>query len=345
MERRLGELRKQIIEELSWLAQLAKDAFQLINSCMAVEFIKNRIMRSRWFQMLGRTLLKWQQDECLEMGAALAYYAIFSLFPIILVVLSIVGLVLGPNTMAYNQILFFAQEALPPDAFQVVERTLQEFHSGSTSASIIGFGILLFTASGFFGALSRSFDKIWRVPPRNQSGGNVVEIALNFIWQRLFAFLLVISSSSLIFISLMSNIAIDTLLKMLDQFNQRINFITIDQVALLPLLQLGVSFLTLTLVVMILFKILPSTRVAWGDIWLGALITAILWVILQQLISNSVISLGSRFRSYGVVGGVMVLMLWIYLTSQIFFLGGEFTYVYAHVFGSRRNVKLPHSKS
>lgn len=308
---------------------------------MAFELIKKRIVQSRWVKMLGRTLLKWQQDECLEMGAALAYYAMFSLFPIILVILSVVGLVLGPSTAAYNQILYFAQEALPPDAFQIVERTLREFHSGSTSASIIGFGILLFTASGFFGALSRAFDKIWRVPPRNQDNGNFIEIALNFLWQRLFAFLLVISSSGLIFISLMSNIAIDTLMKVLDRFNQRINFITFDQVSLLPVIQLGVSFLILTLVVMVLYKILPSTAIAWGDIWLGALITALLWVVLQQLISNSVISLGSRFRSYGVVGGVMVLMLWIYLTSQIFFLGGEFTYVYAHVFGSRRHSKLP----
>lgn len=306
---------------------------------MATEFIKEQIIHSRWARMLGRTFLKWQQDECLEMGAALAYYAVFSLFPIILVILSIVGLVLGPNTMAFNQILAFAQGALPPDAFKVVERTLQEFHAGSASASIIGFGILLFTASGFFGALSRSFDKIWRVPPQHHSNGNVFAIALNFIWKRLFAFFLVISSSSLIFISLVSNIAIDTLMKVLDEFNQRINFISIDQVALLPLLQVSASFLILTLVVMVLFKILPSTTVAWGDIWLGALFTAILWVILQQLISNSVISLGSRFRSYGVVGGVMVLMLWIYLTSQIFFLGGEFTYVYAHVFGSRKNSK------
>jgi membrane protein len=93
------------------------------------------------------------------------------------------------------------------------------------------------------------------------------------------------------------------------------------------------------LVVGLLYKILPRTYVAWGDLWLGALFTATLWSILQQLITNSVISLGSRFQSYGVVSSFMVLMLWIYLTSQIFFLGGELTYVYAHLFGSRRGQK------
>jgi len=270
------------------------------------------------------------------MGAALAYYALFSLFPIILVILSIVGIFIGPNTYAYNQIIVFTRQALPPDAFEVVQETLLRLHEDSTGASIVGFVVLLFTASGFFGALSRSFDKIWRTEPSLGKRSHVIWVVLNVIWQRLFAFILVLSSTSLIFLSLLFNIAIDTFLASLEQFSSQLDLPTIDQVTLLPWLQWGVSFILLTLVVMVLFKVLPSTRVAWGDIWLGALVTALLLVGLQQLISNSVISLGSRFRSYGVVGGVMVLMLWIYLTSQVFFFGGELTYVYARLFGSRR---------
>jgi membrane protein len=153
----------------------------------------------------------------------------------------------------------------------------------------------------------------------------------------LFAFLLVIGASGLVFASMLSNIVLGTLQRLLAGVNNHITFLTIDQLQLIPWLRLGGVFIVLTLVVMLLYKILPSTRVAWQDIWPGALFTAILWLILQQLISNSVISLGSRFRSYGVIGGFMVLMLWIYLTSQIFFLGGELTYTYAHMFGSRRN--------
>jgi membrane protein len=164
-------------------------------------------------------------------------------------------------------------------------------------------------------------------------------VALKFIWRRLFAFLLVIGASSLIFVSFVSNIALDTFLAVLEGVNSRIEFMTIDQVQLLPSLRLGLAFVILTLVVMVLYKILPSTKVGWRDTWLGALFTTILWLILQQLMSNSVISLGSRFRSYGVVGGVMVLMLWIYLTSQVFLLGGELTYIYAHLFGTRRRGK------
>jgi membrane protein len=301
---------------------------------------QNRVVQSAWVKLVGHTILKWQRDDCLEMGAALAYYSLFSLFPIILVILSVVGFVIGPNTMAYNQILLFAREALPPDAFGVVQDALLQLHTGSASASIIGFGILLFTASGFFGALSRAFDKIWHVRPGGEEGSGVTAIALNFLWKRIFAFLMVIGSAGLILVSLLSNIVIDALLQRLGEFSEQVDFLTLNQVNLLPWFQTGISFLALALVVMVLFNVLPSTRIAWGDVWLGGLLTALLWVILQQLISNSVISLGSRFRSYGVVGGVMVLMLWIYLTSQIFFLGGEFTYVYAHMFGSRKHGKL-----
>ncbi|MGG6238336.1 YihY/virulence factor BrkB family protein [Nodosilinea sp. AN01ver1] len=304
-----------------------------------LDFFKYRVGQSAWTKLIGRTLMKWQQDDCLEMGAALAYYALFSMFPMILVSLSIVGFLIGPNTVAYNAVLIFAQETLPPDAFPIVQTTLIQFHTGSTSASIVGFCILLFTSSGFFGALSRSFDKIWHTKPRHHRFDGVGEVAFIFLWRRFLAFLLVMGATSLIFVSLISNIAIDTATKILEGVNQWVVVIGIDQVQLLSWLRLGISFVTLTLVVMVLYKTLPSTRVAWRDVWLGSLLTAVLWLILQQLISNSVISLGSQFRSYGVVGGVMVLMLWIYLTSQIFFLGGEFTYIYAHLFGSRKGQK------
>lgn len=315
-------------------------AHHWINNSNMLDFFKYRVGQSPWVKLIGRTFLKWQQDECLEMGAALAYYGVFSLFPMILVVLSVVGFLIGPSTSAFNTVLNFAQEALPPDAFPIVQATLIQFHTGSTGASIVGFGILLFTSSGFFGALSRSFDKIWRVQPNHHRfAKGMGAIALNFIWRRFLAFLLVISSAGLVFVSLLSNIAIDTLIRLIERFNTLLAIETISRVQILPLLQLGVSFIILMLVVMVLYKILPRTRVAWGDLWLGSLFTTTLWVILQQLISNSVISLGSRFHSYGVVSGFMVLMLWIYFTSQIFFLGGELTYVYAHLFGSRRNSK------
>jgi membrane protein len=294
------------------------------------------LYQSPWVKLLARTFLKWQRDECLEMGAALAYYALFSLFPIILVILSVLGFLVGPESNAYDQILLFAQEALPPDAFTIIETTLISFHQKSAGASLVGFVVLLFTATGFFSALSHAFDKIWNVHAAAQGNRHWMEIALRLIWKRILAFLLVMGSALLILLSLLSQIAIDIVLEILERVSNYSNLPLLNRVDMLTSLQLGTSFTLLVIVVMVLFRVLPTTRVAWRDVFLGGVLTASLLVVLQQLISNSVISLGSRFQSYGIIGSVMVLLLWIYLTSQIFFLGGEFTYIYAHMFGSRR---------
>lgn len=150
------------------------------------------------------------------------------------------------------------------------------------------------------------------------------------------AFLLVLSSTALILISLLSDIALKIILKLLKDVEQIVSWFQVDEAFLWNSLQFGITFLLLTSVVMILFKTLPSTVIKWGDIWLGALITVSLFSLLQGLVSSGVIRIGEQFRAYGVIGGVMVLLLWIYLTCQIFFLGCEFTYVYTHLFGSRR---------
>lgn len=293
-------------------------------------------VRLKWVQLFVRTGMKWQQDGCLDMGASLAYYALFSFFPILLVILSILGSLLGPNTNTYEEIVRVAEELLPPSAFSVVSETLLQLHNNSIGASIVGFSVLLFTASGFFGALDRSFEKIWRAHEPPIQGLSLGQVVQNFLRRRVLAFLLVLGSAAIMMLSLMSKIAVAVTLRIIANFSSRLNMVDLERFDLLPFLQLVTSFLLLTLVLMTLFKVLPPTRVRWRDVWLGGLLTAILLVLLQQLISNSVVSLGSRFRSYGVVGGVMVLMLWIYLTSQIFFLGGEFTYVYARMFGSRK---------
>ncbi|HEY9661520.1 MAG TPA: YhjD/YihY/BrkB family envelope integrity protein, partial [Allocoleopsis sp.] len=104
-----------------------------------MELLKVRVRRTKVGQLLFRTVVKWQRDECLEMGAALSYYALFSIFPIFLVILSIFGFLLGPNAAIRLQILEFAQKALPPDAFQIVETTLMHLNQSSVGAGIVGF--------------------------------------------------------------------------------------------------------------------------------------------------------------------------------------------------------------
>ena len=296
------------------------------------------MLQSKPVQLIIRTLLKWQRDECSEMGAALAYYGIFSLFPLLLVILSIVGFLLGADTPGYNQLLIWAESSFPPLAYGIVVNTLLNLNQSSIGAGQVGFLLLLFTASNIFGALDRFVSKIWQVragQQTNQSHNHLRMRAVNFLKGRLLAFGLVLGTAALMLLSLVSSLAIDALLTIVDNFSQAINSPELDTLLLLKGLQKGTIFLLLSLAIMVLLKILPSTKVAWGDVWLGGLITASLFRLLQYFVSHIIIQIGSRFLFYGLVGSVMLLLLWIYLTCQVFLLGCEFTYVYAHLFGSR----------
>lgn len=302
-----------------------------------VKRFKTQVLSATPTRLVLQTVQKWQQDECSEMGAALAYYALFSLFPTFLVFLSIAGFFLGPETDVVDQILTYARTVLPPLAYETFEDALSHLNESSIGAGITGFILLLFTSSNVFGALDRSVDKIWKVYDDKRNSSSWQSSAITFVLDRVLAVSLVLSVSALMLISLVLNLVLKLLRYFLDIFNQLITVVKLDEVWILSTIQLGVTFLILYLGVLILFKILPSTSVRWSDIWLGGLITSGLLVGLQQLISRSVIHLGTEYQSYGLIGGVMVLMLWLYLTCQIFFFGSAFTYVYAHLYGSRRD--------
>ncbi len=291
-------------------------------------------LTTKIWPLLRRTIQEWQEDNCLQLGTSLAYVALFSLFPLMLVILSIFGAVLGANLDARQQVLNLVNQALPSQnlAFDAVQSTLDNLSQNSAGAGIIGFITLIFSASGVFGALNQAFDVIWRVkPPKDQAGG-IVATVFTIMRQRAFSFALVLGCAFLVLLAFVANIAIGIFTRFISSYTAGF----VEEAFLLRLAQIGVSFGILTLVLMLLFKYLPNVRVSWGDVWPGALITAGLFVLLQQFISMFGISLGSNYQAYGAVGGVMALLLWIYLTSQILFLGGEFTFVYAHMFGSYR---------
>lgn len=306
----------------------------------------NQLIGSRFVRLIAGTFVKWQQDRCIEMGAALAYYALFSFFPLLLVALSVVGFLLGPDTNAFNEALLFFEQTLPTEAFEIVRETMLQLNQSSVGAGIVGFGLLVFTASGIFGALTSSLDVIWKATPAHSENANWLSGLWVVIRRRISGITLVFFTSILLILSLFANIAIKVFLKVLRSFRDQLGFIqiNIDEVLFINALQVLTVSIVLMLIIMMLFKVLPATRIKWSDVWLGALITTLLFLGLQQLISNSVIQIGSRFRSYGVIGGVMVLMFWIYLSCQIFFWGSAFTYVYARLFGSRQGTKHPSPK-
>jgi membrane protein len=281
--------------------------------------------------------MKWDQDNCPGMAAALSYYALFSLFPLLLIILSIIGSLIGPETDAFQSITTAIQRYLPPEVHELVKSTIITMNQNSSGAGLVGFLLLLFTASVVFAILKNSFNKIWQAPNRISEVGSVFKMALFFVMNKLLSFVLVFATGSLLLFSLATNIAIRTIIELVNTFQTNFTFIQIDELQLTKVLQITSSYLILSLAACILFKFLPTVYVAWGDVWLSALLTALILVGLQQLVGNSIISIGGRFLSYGVIGSVMILMMWIYLTCQIILFGCVFSYVYAHLFGSRRH--------
>ncbi len=315
-----------------------------------LNFFKTSILPWVGVQLILKTVSKWQRDDCLEIGAALAYYALFSLFPICLVILSVLGLVLGPETNPYQELLTLAHNILPAQSHAMVEEVLLAFNSGSIGAGLIGFGLLLLTASKIFEALGRNVQKIWQPTRLSPLPTNVHQKIIQGIREKLFAFLLVLSSVLVILLSMLSSLAVTLVLSLLNHFQNLMSLysipwwgLSIDNLLVIRGVQSSVSYFLLTAVIMGLFKILPGTRLYWSDIWPGAFLTTTLLMGLQTAVGLGMISLGAKFQTYGVIGNVMVLLLWIYLTFQIFFLGCEFTVVYTYLLGSRRQQPFPFS--
>lgn len=246
---------------------------------------------------------------------------------------------MGHDTDVYNQILKLAKEGLPYSAFIIIEDALIQMTKSSLGASIVGFSILFFSASHAFAFLSRSLDKIWQVQKIYPHQQNVITIISTYIQYRFFAFLLLLGSSGVFVLLILFDIANKIFINLLENVEETKHLVQAYENFWLGKVQAVHTFLILFLIVMIVFKFLPSTKIKWGDIWLGSLLTAIILFLLQKLVSNSfiVINITRQFQYYGVIGGVMVLLLWIYLTCEIFFLGSEFTYIYAQLFGSRRH--------
>lgn len=302
-----------------------------------IKYIRSNILPSKPAQLLIQTGMKWDRDNGPGMAASLSYFALFSLFPMLLVLLSILGSFIGPNTDAFQSIQDAVERFLPAEVHDLIKDTVLALNENSVGAGIIGFIILLWTASSVFAILRSSVNKIWQSPSRASETGSVPQMILFFIANKLFSFLLVLGTAFLLLSSLMANIVIKTILKLVANFQETFAFLKIDELQLTNGLQTSSSFLILALAICILYKILPAVYVSWRDIWLASLLTTSLLIGLQQLVSNSVISIGSHFLSYGVIGSVMILLLWIFLTCQIFLFGCVFSYVYAHIFGTRRN--------
>ena len=273
---------------------------------------------------------EFQKDEAGQLGAALAYYAMFSIFPLLLLLIALLGYVLRYWPTAVDvqaQIIEAVRTNFSAQVAGLLQDILNGVKSKAGGATIVGLVTLLLGASGAFQQLDQSFNRIWNVPAPPPAGGIVASV-WRTVRTKLFSFGMVLAVGFLLLVSMALTGAAQALL---DSFRG------------LPVIGgyagfamgLAISLLLNTLVFALLFKYLPDTKVYWGDVWLGALVTAAIWEIAKYLLALYIGRSSESWGAYGVVGSVLVLMAWIYFSSQILFLGAEFTEVYARRHGSR----------
>jgi len=278
----------------------------------------------RWFFVsLWKACQRWNNSECVDLSAAFAYFTLQSIFPLLLIALSVAARVFG-QTQGLDQVIAAITPALPPAAVQLVDTTLRALVAQGFGAGLFGVVVLLLTASNAFLTLQRGADRIWQewMPDQDQPPRLSVQ-ALQFVRSRLEAFLIVLLLSVLIVVEQLLvgfRRLPDELLQNVQQFVPGLSpFLRTG-----PVTQLGqilVPTLVLSILAVFLQRVLPSRRVPWKPLIPGAILIGFSLTVLNSILSLSIISLGNRYQAYGVIGGVLVLTLWVWITGLILYFG------------------------
>ena len=275
------------------------------------------------FVMLRKAASAWMEDQAPTLGAALAYYTVFSLAPLLIIAISIAGLAFGREA-AQGQIFIQLRDLLGDAGGKAIQDMVQNANARPTTglvATLIGFLTLLFGASGVFGQLQTSLNAIWGVRPKPGRGvlGIVRDRFLSFGFILVVGFLLLVSLFLTTLIAFVGN---------------RFGGMAPGMETLVQILNSVLSVAVITLLFAMIFKFLPDAQIAWRDVWIGALITAALFTA-GKFALGLYLGKSGVASSYGAAGSLIVLLLWVYYSAQILFFGAEFTQVYANRFGTR----------
>lgn len=270
------------------------------------------LLRLLWAAIQG-----WSKDNVPRLGASLAYYTLFAVSPILLIAIAIAGSVYGAEAVR-GQIVNEIDGLIGRQGAEAVQALLQGAHrdSASTFAVIIGAITLIVAASGAFLELQHALNTIFRVKTDPKKSG-----IKRLILSRLRSFGLVVSIGFLLLVSLLVSAALSAV-------SARIQRSALGSPVLLQGLNLIVSLAVMTLLFGLIYRVLPDVRLAWRDVWTGAVVTALLFSIGKFLI-GLYLGQSTVASSYGAAGSVVVLLVWVYYSAQVILLGAEFTRVYA----------------
>jgi membrane protein len=283
-------------------------------------------MKTLWKPLwtLGREAVScWSADYAPSMGAALSYYTLFSIAPLLLIVISIAGIVFGPDA-ARGEIYDQLRDLMGSQGAAAVEKLLQNVNRPREGAiaAVVGVMVLLLGATSVFGELQNDLDRIWRAPAQLKSG------LWSMLRTRLLSFGMILGIAFLLMVSLVLSAALSALSKWWGPAFAGWQLLAHTLDAL-------VSFGLMTIVFAMIYKVMPRVRIEWRDVWTGAAVTALLFAVGKTLI-GLYLGRSSVASAFGAAGSLVVVMLWVYYSAQIFLLGAEFTRIYAHTRGSRQ---------
>ncbi|MDQ6629667.1 MAG: YihY/virulence factor BrkB family protein [Pseudomonadota bacterium] len=276
-----------------------------------------------------QSVTAWVDDYAPSMGAALAYYTLFSIAPLILIVASIAGIVFG-EAAARGQIFGELRGLMGEPSAAAIEALLRDLNKPNQGivGTVIGVAALLVGATGVFSELQTSLDRIWLVPARPGASG-----IFSLLRSRLLSFGMVLGIGFLLIISLLASAAISALGQWFA-----------PEIAGWEAVAQGITFLLglvlVTVMFAMIYKVMPRARIGWRDVWIGAAVTSLLFNIGKFAIGFYLGKAGLT-SGFGAAGSLIVLLIWTYYSAQIFLLGAEFTWVFAYAFGSRQGLATP----
>ena len=275
------------------------------------------------FAFMKEVFSNFSDDKVMKYSASLSYYTVFSIAPILIIIISIAGFFFGKEAIQ-GQVFGQLNGLVGQQAATQIQEMIGNTHSSGNTfiASVISIVVLILGATGIFGEIQDSINSIWGLKSKPKTG--IIKIIIN----RLISFSLIVSLGFVAMVTLLLNTAVDVLSKNLARlipgagqyFVEILNYILI--------------FVVITAMFAVIFKVLPDAKIKWRDVIRGAVLTAILFIIGKFVISIYVqkTNVGSV---YGAAGSIVILLVWVYYTAVILYFGAEFTKVYAIKYGSK----------
>ncbi len=285
-------------------------------------FLLMQIRIKTIFRLLKEAFSEWQQDKASLLAAALAYYTVFSITPLLVIAIAIAGAVFGQDA-AKGEIVEQINGLVGQQGAQAIETALANANQPQLGsiASIISIVVLLIGASGVFAQLQEALNTVWNVKAKPDGG------IWQFIRKRLLSFGMVLAIGFLLLVSLILSAILSGISKL------EINLIP-GLSPLWQLLNVAISFGLISLLFALIYKYLPDVKIRWKDVWVGAIITALLFTLGKFLI-GIYLGRGSLGSAYGAAGSLIVFLAWVFYSAQILLFGAELTQVYARKYGRK----------